>query len=139
MIDPGFIDQLETAFPWLTVGGVVIALLSMLAIPWLVVRMPSDYFVAPQRRHGSRGPLGWTVWTLRNVLAVVLIVLGILMLVLPGQGLLTILIGVATSTFPGKYRLERRLVRHKRIMAALNWIRRRNHRPPLQLPENGHD
>lgn len=139
MIDPGVLDQLETAFPWLTLAGVIMALLSMLAIPWLVVRMPSDYFVAPERRSAARGPLGWTIWALRNLLAVVLIMLGILMLVLPGQGLLTILIGVASSTFPGKYRLERRLVRHRRIMAALNWIRRKNHRPPLQPPEPGHD
>ena len=38
-----------------------------------------------------------------------LIIGGILMLVLPGQGLLTILLGLIFSDYPGKYKLEKKV------------------------------
>lgn len=124
---------LEPAIPWLTGAGIVMALVSMFAIPWLLVIMPEDYFVTPERE-ADRGALAWTLWILRNSLALVLVAAGIIMLVLPGQGLLTILIGVMCSNFPGKYRLERRLVRYPGVFHAINWIRERWKHPPIQYP-----
>lgn len=112
------------------------ALASMLAIPWLVVRMPKDYFNTASRPLHYRSPLAWLAWLLRNLLALVLLTAGILMLVLPGQGILTILIAIMISTFPGKYRLERALVRRPRILRAVNWIRRRHGRPDLNDPRD---
>ncbi|WP_290538524.1 S-methyl-5-thioribose-1-phosphate isomerase [Alcanivorax sp.] len=67
-----------------------------------------------------------------------LLVAGILMLVLPGQGLLTILIALMASTFPGKYRLERAIMRRPGVFRAANWIRRKYDRTPLKHPD-GHD
>lgn len=127
------LQWLEPALPWLTLAGVLMAILSMFAIPWLILVMPEDYFVAP-RHEPDRGVLAWTIWILRNCLACILVVAGIAMLVLPGQGLLTILIGLMCSTFPGKYRMERRLVRYPSIYNAVNWIRERGHRNPIQYP-----
>ncbi|ASK33829.1 hypothetical protein [Alloalcanivorax mobilis] len=126
-----WIDVLEPWLPVLTLTGVVMAIVSTLAIPWMVVRMPQDYFNRRRRPTGLRGPLAWLVWALRNALAVLLLVAGILMLVLPGQGLLTLLIALMVSTFPGKYRLERAIMRRRSVLRAVNWIRRRYHRPPL--------
>ena len=57
-----------------------------------------------------------------------------LMLVLPGQGLLTILIGIGISDFPGKYKLERRLVSVPGILGAINWIRGKARVEPLRPP-----
>lgn len=108
----------------------------MIAIPFLVIRIPEDYFVAEKKPASHRGPLRWTVWLLRNLLAFVLVLCGLLMLVLPGQGMLTILLGIACSTFPGKYRLERRIVGRPRILRALNWIREKYNKAPLLAPEN---
>jgi len=130
-LPPLLVDYL----PVLTITGVVMALLSTIAIPWLVIRMPHDYFVDDSKPPGRRGVLGWTVWCLRNLVAIVLLLAGIAMLVLPGQGLLTIMIGIACSTFPGKFRLQRRLVSRPGVLHALNWIRRKYQRPPLLAPE----
>ncbi len=121
--------------PALTLSGVIMALLSAVAIPWLVVRMPHDYFVDDRRPPVQRGLLAWVIWCLRNLLAVVLIVAGVAMLVLPGQGILTIMIGIACSTFPGKFRLQRRLVTRPGVLRALNWIRQKYQRPPLLAPD----
>jgi len=56
---------------------------------------------------------------------------GIVMLVLPGQGILTIVIGLMLSNFPGKYRLERWLVMRPRVLRTINWLRQRSKRNPL--------
>lgn len=128
---------LEPALPWLTTAGIALALISLLAIPGLVIIMPRDYFVAPQRPHRPGGPGIWLLRGLRNGFALVLIGAGLLMLILPGQGLLTLLLGVVVSTFPGKYRLERWLVRWPGVFRSLNWMRARAGRPLLFYPTPG--
>lgn len=120
--------------PWITGVSVLMALISMLAIPWLLIRMPRDYFNAPSRPDPARGPLVWALGLARNTLAVVLLTAGLAMLVLPGQGLLTLVIAMMTATFPGKYRLERAIMRRPAILRAVNWIRDRHHQPPLDAP-----
>ncbi|KAF0806361.1 hypothetical protein A6D6_01696 [Alcanivorax xiamenensis] len=127
-------QTLEPWFPALTLIGLLMAVISTLAIPWLVIRMPADYFTAERRPTRYRHPGHWLLWALRNALAIVLLAAGLLMLVLPGQGLLTMLIAVMVSTFPGKYRLERAIVRHRGVFRAVNWIRRRRRREPLHYP-----
>jgi hypothetical protein len=53
----------------------------------------------------------------------------------PGQGILTILIGVMLLDFPGKRRLERWLVRRPAVFKGINRIRARFDKPPLVLDE----
>lgn len=54
------------------------------------------------------------------------------MLVLPGQGLLTIVTGLLLINYPGKYRLEKKIVNKPSIFRALNWIRIKANKPPLK-------
>jgi len=56
-----------------------------------------------------------------------------LMLVLPGQGLLTIFVGLMLLDFPGKYQVERRAVSYKPILRSINWLRQRVGRDPLRV------
>ena len=130
------LEQLQPLLPILTVSGVIMALASMMAIPWLLVRMPTDYFNTPSRPLHYRGPLAWCIWVVRNALALVLLAAGVLMLILPGQGILTILMALMVSTFPGKYRMERAIMRRPRVLRAANWIRRRYHKPGLNPPRD---
>ncbi len=71
---------------------------------------------------------------LKNLAGAVFLIMGFLMLFIPGQGLLTILLGLTFLNFPGKRRLEIRLIRSPRIHRGVNWIRRRSGKPPVQLP-----
>jgi hypothetical protein len=57
------------------------------------------------------------------------------MQVTPGQGVLTILVGLLFLDFPGKFALERRLVQVKPVQAAIAWMRAKAGRSPLELPE----
>jgi hypothetical protein len=52
----------------------------------------------------------------------------------PGQGLLTIAVGLILLDFPGKFRLERWLATRRSVWRSLNWLRRRAGSKPLQMP-----
>ena len=62
-----------------------------------------------------------------------LILSGLAMLVLPGQGLLTIAIGLLFLNFPGKYKIEGKIIRMRPIHKSIAWLRRRAQVPPLNL------
>jgi hypothetical protein len=70
----------------------------------------------------------------KNLLGIVFIVAGLIMLLLPGQGVLTILIGLTLMNFPGKHALERWIVRQPAVLRAINWIRAKAHQPALEFP-----
>ena len=72
---------------------------------------------------------------LKNLLGLVLALVGILLMFLPGQGLLTLIIGLSIMNYPGKFALERWLVRRPRVLPALNWIRKRFDAPPFESPD----
>jgi hypothetical protein len=122
----------EALLAWLFVGSIASLVLCAVLLPIIVVRLPADYF-SPRREHT---PVLKTVWhwlwhIAKNVLGVVFVLAGLAMLVLPGQGLLTILIGLLLLDFPGKRRIERLLVRRPSILGLLNRMRERRGRPPL--------
>jgi hypothetical protein len=75
----------------------------------------------------------WIIKLVKNLLGVVFILLGLAMLVLPGQGLLTLLIGVLLLNFPGKYRFERWLIQRPSIFRAVAWLRQRAGREQLEI------
>ncbi|MEQ8860328.1 MAG: PGPGW domain-containing protein [Pseudomonadales bacterium] len=124
---------------WWASGASLLALLAtMIGVPWVVARLPADYFSRPQRsawRDSGGEPLLAMVLALaKNAFGAVLLVLGLVMLVTPGQGVLTILIGLLLLNFPGKYRLERWLVLRPGVMRGLNWLRGRRGQPPFEAP-----
>ena len=126
----------ETTIWILAVFSVVSFVGSLMLIPVLVVRIPEDYF-AETRRHRwepwahEHPVIRWSLLIAKNLLGYLFIVLGIAMLVLPGQGILTILIGIMFINFPGKYRLERWAVMREPVLRAINRLRQRAGRSPL--------
>ena len=60
------------------------------------------------------------------------------MLVLPGQGILTILIGLSLVEFPGKRRLEAKLVGQATVLSTINKMRAKFNKPPLILAPERH-
>jgi hypothetical protein len=112
------------------VGGIVVVNL-------LIVRMPADWFVRV-RRAPRRHPVAHVVLlVLRNLLGVAMLLLGVAMLVGPGQGILMILLALGLLEFPGKRRIELAIVRRRPIRRAIDWMRHRAGKPPLQIPVPG--
>ena len=112
---------------------------SLVLVPWLLVSLPADYF-HHSRRHAiisERATIPrLLLMVLKNLLGMVIILMGILMLVLPGQGVLTILIGLVLLDFPGKYRCERWLVSRRRVLRSVNWLRARYDKPAFLVDPN---
>lgn len=128
----------EVAVWWLATLSVVMFVGTLIAVPLLVVRIPSDYFVH-RKRHPSQWRsqhpvLRFATLAVKNVTGVVFIVVGLAMFVLPGQGILTMLIGVVLVDFPGKFALEQWLIRKRLVANSVNWIRAKANRPPLEIP-----
>jgi hypothetical protein len=71
----------------------------------------------------------------KNLLGILLALAGLVMLVVPGQGLLTLVAGLMLVDFPGKYRLERWLATRPPVWRSINWLRRRAGREPLEQPD----
>lgn len=115
-------------------GSIVMFVGTLVAVPIVICRLPRDIYV--RRRVPRTRPvgLGAALALVRNLIGIAIVAAGILMLVLPGQGLLTIVIGVALVDFPGKHAVERRLIGHPRVIDAMNALRERFGRPPLEPP-----
>lgn len=132
---PDWLKDHESLLVWLGVASAVMFVGTLVALPIAVSRIPEDYFAHDRReRRDTRHPLlRLALRVSKNVLGAVFVLAGIAMLVLPGQGILTILIGLGLLDFPGKYRLERKLVSRPAVLRSLNWIRRKAGRPPLRV------
>lgn len=119
----------------------VVTFVGTLAIvPVLLSRMPADYFVGDDGPPSALGKLPpgvrFLARALKNVLGVVLLAMGFLMLFIPGQGVLTMLLGVALLDFPGKRRLEKNIASKPRVRKSINWMRARSDRPPLRFDDD---
>jgi len=112
---------------------------SLIIVPIILARLPSDYFVNKKSNviaTYSKQPVLFILNKfVKNIVGVLLILAGIAMLVLPGQGVLTILIGLGITNFPGKYKLERKLVRNQTVFKSLNWMRKRASVEPFVYPQ----
>ena len=119
----------------ISVGAAVVSLALAVVI---VVGWPADRFKgegpteAGQPRHVVIRALAFVG---KNLAGALLVVLGLIMAIpgVPGQGLLTALIGLTLLSFPGKRRVERRFVKMPALLRALNRLRARFGRPPLEL------
>jgi hypothetical protein len=116
----------------LFVGTFVISLVAVIAV---LVRLPATYFcddyVSPLAE--EHPIIRWVSLAFKNTLGVLLILIGLLLSLpgVPGQGLLTILIGLVLVNFPGKRRIERRLVSRPGVLSSVNALRARFGKPAL--------
>ncbi|MBS0300245.1 MAG: hypothetical protein JSR32_10035 [Proteobacteria bacterium] len=123
----------------LTVVSIISFIGSLIAIPWILIRLPDDYFDVRVPRHWMKDHhpvLRIVGHIIKNVIGAVFLVVGFLMLFLPGQGLLTMLIGVSFLDFPHKRKLEARIVGQPAVLNAINAMRRKFNRLPLILAPN---
>lgn len=125
-------------------------------ISYMITQMDSRYFVrnhlvsenlahkkqreknnaADDTRLNSRViPMNRSLRLMINLVKVIvglfLLICGLVMLVLPGQGLLTMLMGLSLIPFPGKNKLEQTILARKSVRFSLNWIRMKANKKPF--------
>lgn len=137
-----WIRERETLFTWVGSLSLLTLIVSAIFVPIFIRRMPSDYFlesdIKTEEYRQQHPGLRILFHLLKNLVGGILLLGGILMIVTPGQGVLTMMIGLMLMDFPGKRTLEIRLVSLKPINKAINWIRAKADKPPLELPESPH-
>jgi hypothetical protein len=123
----------------LTVLSIVFFIGSLLAIPFILVRLPADFFDVRVPRpwmeahHPVLRLMGHIV---KNVVGAIFLFAGFLMLFLPGQGILTMLIGISMLDFPGKRKLEARIIGQPTVFHAINGMRENFGKPPLVIADD---
>jgi hypothetical protein len=111
------------------------SVVSLAAVTFFVVRIPADYFSNERRPPASSIRARVAVAVLKNLVGVALVLLGVVLSLsgVPGQGILTILVGLMLTDLPGVRRLERALARRRGVKRALDAIRAKFGRDPLKL------
>jgi hypothetical protein len=132
-----WIQSHETAIFWIAGTSILTFIGGLIAVPLLAVQIPSDYFTHGRRHRtlwaDQHSVVRWVLLLGKNLLGCVFIVTGMIMLVLPGQGMLTILVGIMLLNFPGKHRLARWIIARRPVLRSINWLRRRMGRTPVVL------
>ena len=120
---------------WIGAISFFIFIFSLISIKWLAAQIPTNYFI--DRDDSEFKKTYRFLWLIsiiiKNLIGYTLIFGGVLMLVLPGQGLFTIFIGLILSSYPGKYRLERKLIAIPGILKTVNWLRKKSNKDPLEI------
>ena len=111
---------------------------SIAVVTVVLVKLPANYFHSSHAREFlvERHPILRAVGIIaKNLLGLVLVAAGVVMSLpgVPGQGVLTILLGIMLLDFPGKRALEARIVSRPRVYSAVNTLRGRFGKPPLML------
>ena len=128
-------ENLTDILFFLGITSFAVLVISALSIGYFIKQIPYDYFLNNKRgisEYKNKNPIFWIITlALKNIVGYCLIIGGILMLVLPGQGLLTIFVGLILSDYPGKFKLERRIIKTRLILKTINWYRIKSNIPPI--------
>jgi hypothetical protein len=114
----------------------LLGFLGLIGATITIVRMRPDALVKEKtkRTTGGGGKGGRAALHIgKNIAGWLLILAGLAMLILPGPGLVVILLGLTLADFPGKRRIQLWIFSRKRILGPINRLRKRFHRPPLQV------
>lgn len=121
---------------WLTALSMVFFVGTLIAIPFILVRLRADYFDirVPRTWMEDHHPvLRLFGHIVKNVVGAIFVFAGFLMLFLPGQGVLTMLIGISMLDFPGKRKIEATLIGQPTVLSVINGMRQKFNKPPLRL------
>lgn len=134
-----FWDSLTPGKILLGVGTFIVTFtVSLLIVGIVMVKLPANYFSSHYVQDFMPGKpwfIRWSATIFKNLLGIFLILLGIALSLpgVPGQGLLTILLGLIMMDIPGKRPLEARIIKRPAILSTINNLRARYNKPPLEL------
>jgi len=131
--------QFWESLTWSSIAlGILLLILQVIisygAIILVMIKLPADYFsssYAKNQNTDNRFLIRWGGVILKNLIGVLLIIVGIVMVVTPGPGGLTILLGLIMMDIPGKRPLEAKLIQKPAVLSAINKLRSRYNKPPL--------
>jgi hypothetical protein len=124
--------QFEDYIVLIVTISALIFVVSLIFTPFLVSKIPRDYFTNAKYHQLEIKHFGHLIVVVsRSVLGFVLVLLGFVMLFTPGQGILAIIVGLFLMEFPGKKRLEHKIIENEVTFKVLNWMRKKFKQPPF--------
>lgn len=130
---PTFLSEHSQSILLLASLSLAAFVLSIILLPIVIIRLPADFFIRAHPERKAFSPLRLSLKILKNLLGLSLLIIGILMLFIPGQGILTMLFGISLMDFPGKRRLEFKIASRPRVARSLNWLRKQADKPTFTL------
>lgn len=121
---------------YLGIISVLIFIFSIVGLRLFIIAIPSDYFINKKRVSALRDNsiLLWVFYKIfKNIIGYIFIAIGLLALVLPGQGILMILIGLMMSDYPKKFDLEKKIIKIDTVRKGVNWIRKKSNVEKIKL------
>lgn len=130
-------SQNQLLIQWISIGSIISFFGSLIIIPRLIINLPPDFFLKRKKSVSVKQIVVFrvTFFLLKNFLGFLLFLCGILMLFIPGQGLLTMFLGLVLLDFPGKYKLQLYCLKVRPVRRSLNWIRRKYEKEAFIFPE----
>lgn len=132
-----FLDTYGSILTWLGIISTFTFFLSLLIIPLVIQRLDKDFFLhlhEHTKKEDEHPVIFILLRGLRYVVGSVLIIAGLMMLFLPGQGILTTILGISLLDFPGKRMLTDKLLGFHSVQNGLNWIRRKGNKTNFSFP-----
>jgi hypothetical protein len=133
------LDWLNHHARWIAIFSVVVGVVSARIGFAILMRLPEDHFLrtedsVPAVR--SRSPVRLVLLVLKNLVGIGIIAAGGIMALplVPGPGLILVVIGLSLTNFPVKRDLELKILRAPLALDTVNWLRSRVGRPALRLP-----
>jgi hypothetical protein len=132
------IDWLRAHSTILAIVSVVVGLATMVAGSGILIRLPADFFLRPadERHNEFRHPVLRVTWIVgKNIVGVLMAIAGLLMSLplVPGPGIVLLVVGVSLTSFPGKRRFERAMLGNRLVLQPINTLRQKFGHPPLVL------
>ena len=119
---------------WIVILSALTAICTIIGFSAFIISLPPDYFRHKTHINRIKNPIvRISLRILKNIIGVIALIAGVVMLFTPGQGSAAILVGVILCDFPGKQKLERKLIARPLMLNTLNRIRSRFNRPPIEL------
>ena len=130
-----FLSHHQSTIVLLASASLVAFVVSIVLLPLVLIRLPADFFVRPPRISRAHPVIGLFLKVLKHALGLLLLALGFIMLFIPGQGILTMLMGVGLLDFPRKRELQVKIATSPRVRQSLDWLRHKTKQPLFIFPE----
>lgn len=126
-----YFKQYENILALVGLISVLVFVITLLLTPYLLGLIPADYFARAYQASTCSTGFNFVKTSVKSLLGLVLLIGGIIMLFTPGQGVVSILLGLFLLKFPGKRKLELKLIQHNPTFNALNWLRGKAGKSPF--------
>ena len=132
-----WISDYNQIIQWAGIVSVFLFFLSLFLLRYVILRLPEDYFITASSisKSHSKSPQKIIVRVAKNTVGFLLTICGIILLFTPGQGMITILIGLCLIDLAIVNQFKKKIINNSKVQKALNWIRTKKSVKPFNFPK----